>query len=221
MKNYYRTIQARMREFLLWENYRQMPLALAILSGIVMAPVILIVFVLFGILSVIYFFFYLFSLPANFLLEFIKGEGREVKHATQAVIYFIGFPFIFLWYVYMAVAIVFVYIGYILYSVALYYASLGSVALRLDLVKESEKESSITPLKVIDKKKYFKSALAFVIVSYCLPLLTITTFVARYIISFNTGYLNMVPVYIAMIICRSLTLLFILIYVPLAFRKKD
>ncbi|MFA7032870.1 MAG: hypothetical protein WC201_04855, partial [Bacilli bacterium] len=107
MKNYYRTIQMRMKEFLLWENYRQMPLALAILSGIVMIPATIMAFVLFGFLSVIYFFFYLFSLPANFLLEFIKGEGREVKHATQAVIYFIGFPFIFFWYVYMAVAIVF------------------------------------------------------------------------------------------------------------------
>jgi len=221
MKNYYRTIQSRMKEFLLWENYRQMPLALAILSGIVMIPATMIAFVLFGFLSVIYFFFYLFSLPANFLLEFIKGEGREVKHATQAVIYFIGFPFIFFWYVYMAFSIVFIYIGYIFYSLAIYYASLGAVSMRLDLVKESEKDVVVPPLKTVDKKKYFKSALTFVIVNYCLPLITITTFVVMYILSFNAGYLNMWPVYYAMIICRSLTLLFILIYVPLAFRKKD
>jgi len=209
-----------MKEFLLWENYRQMPLALAILSGIVMIPATIMAFVLFGFLSVIYFFFYLFSLPANFLLEFIKGEGREVKHATQAIIYLIGFPFIFMWYIYMAFSIVQLYLCYIVYDVALYYASLTAVPLKLDLVKESSKEETISPLTTYDKKKYFKPSLAFVIVNYCLPLISITAFVVAYILSLSSGSLDMNIVYIAMLVCRTLTLLFILIYVPLAFHKK-
>ncbi len=76
-------------------QYKRIPNTIRWLLIIAMIPLI----VSFVFLSVLYyiqlFFFKALSAPAEYLHSWLKGQKDEVKHATQAVIYFLCIPFIF------------------------------------------------------------------------------------------------------------------------------
>ena len=108
-------------------NYKRMHIACAILAAIVMLPFILsyaFYMLLYGLLVIVY---KLAASPADHLLAFVKGEGKEVKHATQAVIYLIGFPFVFFLKALLAILIFVISIVHFLTSIAGYIATLGGI----------------------------------------------------------------------------------------------
>lgn len=216
MKKYYSVIKQNMMEFLKFKNYHQMHIALAIFSFIVMLPFIIGSFVIFGFLSVVYFFFYLMGLPAEFLLSFIRQEGKEVKHATQTVIYIIGFPVIFLWHLYMSLSIFVIYIGYILFEVNIYYASLAGVVFKPNLTKMVEKLDENVPVENLNEKRHFVTEpLVLIIVNAVLYFFGSLIFVL-FFFAFGspTFAYNMLGIF------YMLPTLFTLIFVPLAFGRK-
>ncbi|HNX16112.1 MAG TPA: hypothetical protein PKO28_01865 [Bacilli bacterium] len=221
MKKYYSVIRRNMMDFLMLKNYRHMPVFLAILTFIVMLPFIIPAFFIFGMLSVVYFFFYLIGLPAEFLLSFIKQESKDVQHATQAVIYFIGFPVIFFYYVYMSLSIFIIYIGYILFEVAVYYASLTAVPFKPDLVKAADENLGDPVYTPVEGKRFVAQPLVLVLVHTGLYFIGLTTLIILVVIAASANNLALATGgYIAFGVCAYLAWLFTLIYVPLAFRKK-
>ncbi len=216
MKKYYSVIKQNMMEFLKFKNYHQMHIALAIFSFIVMLPFIIGAFVIFGLLSVVYFFFYLMGLPAEFLLSFIRQEGKDVKHATQTVIYIIGFPIIFLWYVYMSLSIFLIYVGNIFFEINRYYGSLAGVPFKANLGKAAETLDENAPVEQSDEKRHFVSEpLILVIVNAALYFLGVLAYVL-----FLYAFGNQVSANIFIDILFMSATLFTLIFVPLAFGRE-
>ena len=76
---------------------------------------------------VLLFFYKGFSAPLEYLHQLVKKEGQEVKHATQFAIYWIAFPFIFVLYVFQAMAAVMFYFAWFGLMVNVYLVTLGGV----------------------------------------------------------------------------------------------
>ena len=79
-------------ELLKFKQYKRMHLAFKILVAILEFP-----FILLLLLSVVSFYltyaiFRSISEPIDYINNLIKEEGKEVKHASQFIIYFFGFP---------------------------------------------------------------------------------------------------------------------------------
>lgn len=79
-------------ELLKFKQYKRMHLAFKILVAILEFPFILILLLSVGSFYLTYAIFRSISEPIDFINNLIKEEGKEVKHASQFIIYFFGFP---------------------------------------------------------------------------------------------------------------------------------
>lgn len=59
-------------------------------------------FVLFGFIAILYFLVKIVTAPLGFLHSLAESQGQKVRHASEAVIYLVSWPIIFLLYVFMA-----------------------------------------------------------------------------------------------------------------------
>lgn len=79
-----------------FRTYKKVPLVAAIFAGIILWPVLLLSLLF----SLVYYcnaiFLKICTIPLEYLTNLLHDEGKDVKHATQAVIYLIGFPLVFL-----------------------------------------------------------------------------------------------------------------------------
>ena len=125
--NYIQGVTAVIKEAQKIKQYKAMPLAFAIVIGVLMLP-FAIVALLFAI--TIYVFGYLFSVisdPVQKLHELLKGEGRELKHASQFIIYLLSWSFIFSSYAFLSVLAVVLNILYSIFAILTYIATLGGI----------------------------------------------------------------------------------------------
>lgn len=109
------------------KKYKAMHLAFAIVIGILMLP-----FAIFALAFavVIYILGYLFSVisePVQKLHELLKGEGRELKHASQFIIYFLSWGFIFSAYAFLSGLAVVLNILYTVFAILTYICTLGGI----------------------------------------------------------------------------------------------
>ena len=81
-------------ELLKFKQYKRMHLAFKILVAILELPFILILLLSVGSFYLTYAIFRSISEPIDYINNLIKEEGKEVKHASQFIIYFFGFPVI-------------------------------------------------------------------------------------------------------------------------------
>ena len=79
-------------ELLKFKQYKRMHLAFKILVAILEFPFILILLLSVGSFYLTYAIFRSISEPIDYINNLIKEEGKEVKHASQFIIYFFGFP---------------------------------------------------------------------------------------------------------------------------------
>ena len=79
-------------ELLKFKQYKRMHLAFKILVAILEFPFILLLLLSVGSFYLTYAIFRSISEPIDFINNLIKEEGKEVKHASQFIIYFFGFP---------------------------------------------------------------------------------------------------------------------------------
>ena len=81
-------------ELLKFKQYKRMHLAFKILVAILEFPFILLLLLSVGSFYLTYAIFRSISELIDFINNLIKEEGKEVKHASQFIIYFFGFPVI-------------------------------------------------------------------------------------------------------------------------------
>ena len=79
-------------EILKFKQYKRMNLAFKILVAILELPFVLLLLLSVGSFYLTYAIFRSISEPIDFINNLIKEEGKEVKHASQFIIYFFGFP---------------------------------------------------------------------------------------------------------------------------------
>ena len=129
--NFMNRASAVLKEAFLLKKYKAMPLALAIIVGIFMLPLVLasLITALF-----VYVFGYLFSvvsLPVQSLHKLLKEEGQAVKHGTQVVVYLASWGFVFSAYATLSFFLVSLTVLYSLFSIFTYLWSLGGFKFHL------------------------------------------------------------------------------------------
>lgn len=120
-----------LKEAFKFKKYRAMNPALAVFTGIFMLPLVAISFVITAILAVLCFAFAVLSAPVKYLHGIVNNEGKEVKHATQAIVYLISWPMVFALYLAMSALLVAILPVYAALSIVLYAWTLGGFKFHL------------------------------------------------------------------------------------------
>ncbi len=132
----------------------------------------------------------LINAPADYIMSFIKTEGREVKHATQAIVYFIGFPSVFALKFVTGFVILALFIVHIFVSIIGFVATLGGITFSPFLMDPVDR------FAIRENKKYRPTPLVLFIVIGVLLLLVailfrpIATSINEYVtvVEFSHGY---------------------------------
>ena len=82
-----------------FRSYKKLFPAASAISALVLWPFLLTSLLLSGFYYLYAFILKICSVPVDFLSKVMHEEGKEVKHATQAIVYFVAFPVIFFMYI--------------------------------------------------------------------------------------------------------------------------
>lgn len=147
-----------LKEAFKFKKYRAMHPVLAVFTGIFMLPLVVISFVVTAVLAILCFAFAVLSAPVKYVHGIVNNEGKEVKHATQAIVYLISWPVILGLYLAMTLLILLILPVYAILSILLYAWSLGGF--KFHLFPNTQDDISIEV-----PNRYFALPLVFVIVS--------------------------------------------------------
>ena len=120
-----------LKEAFKFKKYKAMHPVLAVFTGILMLPIVAVSFMVTAMLAVLGFVFAFITGPVKYLHEIVHGEGQSVKHATQAIVYLISWPFVFFCYALIAFLLVLLIPTYALLSFLCYVWSLGGFKFHL------------------------------------------------------------------------------------------
>ena len=104
-------------ELLKFKQYKRMHLAFKILVAILELPFVLLLLLSVGSFYLSYAFFRLISEPNDFINNLIKEEGKEVKHASQFIIYFFGFPVVLIGTIFTSSLTFFIFFEFLFSSI--------------------------------------------------------------------------------------------------------
>lgn len=113
------------KEAFKFKKYKLMDKWATVLLIIFMLPLIVSSVFLAGTLIISAFFVKIIQTPVNYLKSLVNSEGKEVKHATQFIIYFISWPLVFVLYVVSSFLLIYEYILYAVLACICYAWSLG------------------------------------------------------------------------------------------------
>lgn len=201
--NFFEKINLLLKEALTFKQYKRMCVFFRILVGILMFPSYIVCFSLameYYFLTIIH---KLFSLPADILEKFYKDQSKDVHCATQAVIYFVCLPFVFMLKVLLAFLSFFLGVYYFVLTIALQIATLNGITFKPFIIEEANRDYS--PLE----KMPVLNGLTFVLVCY---LLLIASCLAIFV-----GH----PVTIIVSCVLALLYIAFLIVYPICVFKKD
>lgn len=114
-----------LKEALQLKKYKAMPMALAIVVGIFMLPLVLVSFICAVLVYVSGYLYAVISHPVQGLHNLLREEGQNVKHGTQVVVYFLSWAAVFSAYTMLAMLLIFLTVQYTLFSIFTYLWSLG------------------------------------------------------------------------------------------------
>ena len=120
-----------MKEAFKFKKYKAMSPALAVFTGIFMLPIVAISFACAAALWCLGFAFAILTTPVKYLHQIVNTEGKEVKHATQAIVYLISWPVVFFLYVWMSVLLLLIFPTYAALSFFTYVWTLGGFKFHL------------------------------------------------------------------------------------------
>jgi len=177
--NTFDSVTNMFKQAFLFRKYKNINIVLAVLYVIITIPFLLTALVFFILYHIINFSFELIKSPADYLLSLTKNVGNDVKHATQAVVYFVGFPTAFLLYTVMAFLVPLLFIAYFLINCCVYCFTLGDIKFNPYLDHVVEREYSLE-----DEKMY---RLTPSIIHCLLSLLFFAGFLTCLILSLNAN----------------------------------
>lgn len=114
--NYGVKMRNMLREILSFKQYKRMNILFRVLVAIVELPFIV---CFLAYLLMFYVYYVLFSMVdevVEYLKRFVNDEGKEVKHATQFIVYFFGFPVILIGKIFTSIFTIFIFLSYLLAS---------------------------------------------------------------------------------------------------------
>jgi len=125
--NFTERAKAVLKEVLQLKKYKAMPKFLAVLVGIFMLPLIVGSFVCAGLVFISGYLYSVISLPVQSLHKLLKDEGKEVKHGTQVVIYFLSWGLVFGAYALLSLLLISLTILYTVFAFLSYLWTLGGL----------------------------------------------------------------------------------------------
>ncbi len=141
------------RESCLFRTFNRMAFLPAAICFLIALPFILVYVAGLLIYGSILILFKLLNAPTDYIHGFLKSEGKEVRHLTQAVIYAIGFPAIFALKFLTGFLVFILFIVHMLVSIIGFVATLGGITFAPFLldpvdrtVERDESEYSQVPL---------------------------------------------------------------------------
>lgn len=150
---YFDKFVALLKEAFTFKRYKAIHLALAIIFGVLLIPVGLVFLSLAFCGLVTSFIFSIFNQPAKYLHSIVSKEGQSVKHATQAVLYFVCWPTIIFLYTLCAFMTICINFIYALTSIFGYAWTLAGYKFHVFLYTEKIEKDIVASPKVED---YFK-----------------------------------------------------------------
>lgn len=125
--NYYGLIKGLFAEARRGIRFQEMNLIGKIIAVFGLLPLIVMAaFVAVG-FYVTVFFYKALTAPVEYLHKIVKTEGQEVKHATQFLVYWIGFPFVFFLYSLSAFLTIVFHFQWFFLMLIVYLTTLGGV----------------------------------------------------------------------------------------------
>ena len=154
-----------LREAFSFKKYKALPLAVAIVIGVLLFPLWLLSAVAVALYALCEVVVSLFDYPVETLHDIITKEGKEVKAAAQAFIYIFAWPL----YIYFKFCILLLsslnYVFFFFANVFLYVATLCGV--KFDIKMNGEVERDLTPEeKTYSSKK--KGIILLIVLAICL-----------------------------------------------------
>lgn len=89
-----RVITNTIKEFFEFKQFKRIPVGLAVVAGILLSPFLLAVIFMIPAFYILQFCYKIVAAPADFLLQSIREESDNT--VVKAVVYFVGYPFVFL-----------------------------------------------------------------------------------------------------------------------------
>ena len=123
--NYSALLKGLLREAFAFRQYRRLPAPLLVLAIIAMLPFIILSACLLVVYAVYGFFFNLLASSVNYLESWLHRERKEVRHATEAVLYFVAAPTIFFLHVLLSLFGCLYYVVWFFLQCFVYVATLG------------------------------------------------------------------------------------------------
>lgn len=108
-------------------QYKRMPQVYRVLMIILMIPHIVMFIASLVNYYVLLFAHKMLSAPKDYLQNWLKAEGSEVKHATQAVLYFLCIPIIWTFQIILALQAISFFCVWFLAMISAYIISLGGI----------------------------------------------------------------------------------------------
>ena len=199
-------------EILKFKQYKRMNLAFKILVAILELPFVLLLLLSIGSFYLSYAFFRLISEPIDFINNLIKEEGKEVKHASQFIIYFFGFPVVLIGTVFTSVLTFFIFSEFLLSSIYGEVVSLHGFKFQ-PFISKADDDFSIS---ISEEKFLLWRPLTFVITG---GIILITSLVL--LILFSIDWDEFYRLYGAFLILCFIYILFVLLYSLLGFNQKQ
>lgn len=221
------------KDTLTFRNYKRMTLVSAIFAGIVVIPFSLIyalTMLVYGLLAI---WHKMINAPTDYLLAFVKGEGKDVKHATQAVVYLIGFPLIFILKAITCFIVFTMGILHFVASVAGYIATLGGMTFSPFILDPADRtaaeEGDIYPAKRVKIFVGFGLALFLLTLFYAPIAANLNALIHNIFVEIGMSQGDAWSVYSVLSVIAGIFYLifcvgyvvFTVLYVMLVFRKKN
>lgn len=134
--NLFDTFNAYFMEFFSFKQYKRIPLALAIVAGILLSPFLLATIALLIAIYVLNFVYKLISSPADFLIQTFNTESDSIP--VKVVVYIVGYPFVFIFKVLLSMFSIIFFVYYFLLNIFGYVYSLGAMKFQPFLYEASK-----------------------------------------------------------------------------------
>lgn len=190
--DYMDKMSALLKESFKFKKYKAMPPALAVFTGLFMLPFVIWSFFVTAALAIECFTFAIIVAPIKFLHNLVNNEGKDVKHATQAIIYIISWPLIFANYAMIAFNLFIILPTYALLSIINYIWTLGGFKFHVFINKSDD-------IAIDVEGKYFGRPLTFVIVNAVIVFIELITLIV--------GLADPAGMIIALIVCGTFAFL--------------
>ena len=220
--NYTQMLKKLLKESLRLEQYKRLSIICRAMITICMLPIIIADIVLIGQFFVIDFLLKGLSTPFQLLHLFVENERKEVRHATEAVIYAITLPFLFVYNICLAMQSFYFYLSWFCIMCLTYLWTLGGIKWQpfiMDVTFESEPDEYVY-------KPSLKTASAIITVTFSLLVCYLVCAILAiqcFDVFTNTNYESFLNIYKFFFTISNLVLsvysIMLLIVTPIVFRK--